>query len=306
MTLSGERLPHMNCTARLLRCITIVILAACGGEPAESDRPTVAMHRIDTITSGNAAAIVYEVYGDSAGKPAVVLVHCWSCDRGYWYAQVEELAEDFKVVAIDLAGHGDSDAGSRTDFTMTSFGGDVAAVVGDLGLERVVLVGHSMGGGVIVEAAQQLPGKVRGLVWVDSYHGFGKPSTAAELAAFFAPFDSNFVEQTRGFVRSMFPPTADSTLAARIAMDMSSAPPAVAMSAIRNAFGYEDRVPAALAALKLPVVAINAGLFPTDTMSLQQHGVQVTIMTGVGHFLPMEDPARFNVMLRGALDRMPQ
>jgi pimeloyl-ACP methyl ester carboxylesterase len=181
----------------------------------------------------------------------------------------------------------------------------VAAVVGDLGWERVILVGHSMGGGVVVEAASQLPGKVRGLIWVDSFHRVGGPqSPASEMDAFFAPFDSNFVEQTRTFVRSMFPVTADSAVMERVALDMSAAPPVVAMSAMRHAFTYDATLAGRLAELKLPVVAINAALFPTDTASMSANGVQVLIMPDVGHFLMMEDPAQFNVLFREAIGKI--
>jgi pimeloyl-ACP methyl ester carboxylesterase len=82
---------------------------------------------------------------------------------------------------------------------------------------------------------------------------------------------------------------------------MSSAPPAVALSAMRNAFAYDQRLAARLRELDLPVVAINADLFPTDTASMREHGVVVRTMSGVGHFLMMEDPERFNLMLRDVL-----
>jgi pimeloyl-ACP methyl ester carboxylesterase len=287
--------------------IAFIVLIACSGDDAPPASPALASHRIDTVSSANRADIVYEVHGDSADKPALVLVHCWSCDRGYWYAQIDDLSKDYRLAAIDLAGHGDSYPGDRNDFTTDGFAGDVAAVVGDLGWDRVVLVGHSMGGGVIVEAASQLPGKVRGLVWVDAFHRIGgSEAPPEEMDAFFAPFDSNFVEQTRTFVRSLFPTTADSATMNRVALDMSAAPPAVAMSAMRNAFRYDARLAARLTELNLPVVAINADLFPTDSASMAEHGVQVITMPEVGHFLQMEDPARFNTLLRDALGRIPQ
>ena len=144
-------------------------------------------------------------------------------------------------------------------------------------------------------------------MWVDSFHRIGGPEAPrAEIDAFFAPFDSNFVEQTRTFVRSMFPPTADSAVMNRVALDMSAAPPAVAMSAIRHAFAYDARLAQRLAELKLPVVAINAALFPTDSSSMADNGVQVLIMPDVGHFLMMEAPAEFNTLLRDAIGRIPQ
>src|SRR5262245_26315272 len=109
--------------------------------------------------------IAFEDHG--AELPALVFVHGWSCDRTYWRGQAP-LAERHRVVTIDLAGHGESGV-DRASWTMAAFGGDVAAVVEQLGLDDAVLIGHSMGGDVIVEAAPLLGGRVRGLVWVDVY-----------------------------------------------------------------------------------------------------------------------------------------
>jgi pimeloyl-ACP methyl ester carboxylesterase len=110
--------------------------------------------------------IAYEVRGK--GSPALVFVHGWSCNRGYWNAQLPPFSENHTVVAIDLGGHGESGLG-RQSWTIYSFGSDVAAVVRKLGLQSVVLIAHSMGGDVIVDAARQLPGRVAGLVMVDTY-----------------------------------------------------------------------------------------------------------------------------------------
>ena len=55
--------------------------------------------------------IAYEVHGQ--GSPAVVLVHGWSCDRGYWKEQIEYLAPQYRLVLIDLAGHGESGTGAQ-------------------------------------------------------------------------------------------------------------------------------------------------------------------------------------------------
>lgn len=103
-----------------------------------------------------------------SGSPAIVFVHGWSCNRTYWRSQVATFAETNRVVAVDLAGHGESGAG-RPDWTMRAFGDDVAAIMDAEELRDAVLVGHSMGGDVIVEAALAVPDRVRALVWVDDY-----------------------------------------------------------------------------------------------------------------------------------------
>jgi pimeloyl-ACP methyl ester carboxylesterase len=248
------------------------------------------------VPSADGVSIAYEIAGPPAtdqGGPALVLVHGWSCDRGYWKEQVEYLGAQYPLVLVDLAGHGQSGS-ARQDYTMASFGADVAAVVDALKLRKVVLVGHSMGSDVAVEAARLLPGRVAGLVWVDQYQSLDDFHDAAAIEAFIAKFRKDFRGTTGGFVRGMFPANADPKLVDRVANDMASAPPAVAISALRNTLSNGPHVVAALATIKLPVVAINADQHPTDHASLTKHGVKAFVVPDSGHFLMMEDPPRFN------------
>jgi pimeloyl-ACP methyl ester carboxylesterase len=79
------------------------------------------------VRSAGGVTVRYDVHG--RGLPALVLVHGWSCDRGYWRHQVPHLAAERTVVAVDLAGNGESGTAGRNAWTMPSFGDDVAAVV---------------------------------------------------------------------------------------------------------------------------------------------------------------------------------
>ncbi len=239
------------------------------------------------VTSPDGIAIAYETRGE--GAPAIVFVHGWSCDRTYWAGQLEPFSREYQVVAVDLAGHGESGAG-REEWSMAAFGGDVAAVVEGLGLERVVLVGHSMGGDVIAAAARRLPGKVVGMIWVDAYRALGNPRTPEQLEAVVSPLRTDFVPATRAFVRSMFPAEADPELVERVAVDMSSAPPEVAVEAVYNALSYDRVMPGLLEELDLPLVAINPDGLGTDVESLERYGAEVLLLPEVGHFLMMEDP----------------
>jgi pimeloyl-ACP methyl ester carboxylesterase len=243
------------------------------------------------VPSADGVPIAYEVHGQ--GAPALVLVHGWSCDRGYWKDQIEYLGAQYQLVLVDLAGHGDSGT-ARKDYTMPAFGADVAAVVDSLKLDRVVLVGHSMGSDVVVEAAKLLPGKVAGLVFVDQYESLDAFNDDATVDAFVAKFRKDFRGTTLGFVKGMFPPGADPKLVDRVAGDMASAPAAAAISALSHTLRNGPKIPPALATLELPVVAINADRHPTDHASMKKHGVKAFVMPDSGHFLMMEDPVRFN------------
>jgi pimeloyl-ACP methyl ester carboxylesterase len=273
------------------------LFAGCGWVSADVQGPR---NTVDVVTSADGIRIAYETHGE--GTAALVFVHGWSCDRSYWNGQLQPFSRQFKVIAIDLAGHGESGLG-REAWTMEAFGGDVAAVVKELGLERIILIGHSMGGDVIVAAARRLPGRVAGLVWVDTYKQLETQRTPEQVQAFVAPFRADFVEKTRAFVRGMFPPSADRSLVERVAVDMSAAPPAVALEAMASAINFDREIPGALKELKLPVVAINPDTPPTDIASMERHGVEVVVMSGVGHFLMMEDPERFNPLLRTVIDK---
>lgn len=260
-----------------------------------------ASKQTSTITASDGVSIAYEVHGN--GSTALVFVHGWSCDRSYWKHQIEPFSQRYKVVTVDLGGHGESGTG-RKDWTIASFGGDVAAVVKKLGLKRVVLIGHSMGGDVIADAALQLPGRVAGLIMVDTYKKLGSGRTPESVQAFINKLRTNFADSVRPLVRSMFLPNSDSALVEYIAMDMSSAPPAVALSALESSFTHSRLITHDFELLKLPVIALNPDNEPTDTASMQRYKVEVMIMPGVGHFLMMEEPKRFNELLSAAIKKM--
>jgi pimeloyl-ACP methyl ester carboxylesterase len=256
---------------------------------------------VGRVSGSEGVSIAYEVRGE--GGPTLVFVHGWSCDRSYWAPQLEAFAQEFRVVAVDLGGHGESGLG-RQAWTIESFGEDVAAVVEALGLQRVILIGHSMGGDVVPEAARRLTGRVAGLIWVDAYKQLGSGRTPEQVQAFVARFRPNFAATTKVFVRGMFLPTSDQALVDRVATDMAAAPPTVALPALESTFGYSREVVNTLSALKLPVIAINPDNEPTDVASMNRHGVEVLIMPGVGHFLHLENAETFNRLLRRAIDKI--
>jgi pimeloyl-ACP methyl ester carboxylesterase len=252
----------------------------------------------DVAGSKDGIPVRFVVHG--SGTPTLVFVHGWSCDRSYWSRQVDHFAGRYQVVAIDLAGHGESGVG-RGAWTMPGFGDDVVAVVDKLALGDLVLIGHSMGGDVIVEAALRLPDRVTGLVWADTYRTLGVPRTREEIEKVLVPIREDFVKGTRDLVRRMFAPGSDGALVEWVAADMSAAPPEIALDALEHAISNEHAILAGLRELTAPVVAINPDYRPTDIEALRRYGVKAVLMSGVGHFLMMEDPDTFNRLLSEAV-----
>ena len=247
------------------------------------------------VKSADGVEISYTVQG--AGAPALVFVHGWSCDKTYWREQVPEFSKKYTVVTVDYGGHGKSGL-NRDNFTIESIGDDVAAVINDLKLEKVILIGHSMGGLVIIDAATKLPGKVEALIGIDTYERLVDTTFTRELMdQLTAPFYTDFASSAKAFVKTMFPPGADSTLVETIATDMSSAPQEVAMQAFTSMFEYGNtKVEGNLRALQLPIYAVSTDLWPTDVEGNRKYAksFDVKIMKGYGHFLMIENPEMFN------------
>jgi pimeloyl-ACP methyl ester carboxylesterase len=255
----------------------------------------------NTVASADGVPIVYTVQGE--GEPAIVFVHCWCCDENYWKNQVPVFEKKYTVVTLDLAGHGESGMG-RKDWTIQAFGGDVVAVVEALDLKRVILVGHSMGGPVVLEAARQLGERVIGVVGVDTYRDFEEKHTALQKRATVAAFKANFPAATTRFVRSLFPSTADPALVSRIAADMAAEPFEVGIDAMKNLLDYNRQ--RTLAELKIPIHAINSDLSPTKVEVNKRYAksFKVVFMPGRGHFLYLEDPETFDKLLEQTIEEI--
>jgi pimeloyl-ACP methyl ester carboxylesterase len=184
---------------------------------------------------------------------------------------------------------------------MPAFGEDVVAVVEKLGLEQVVLIGHSMGGAVIVEAARRMPDRVVGLVGVDTFRNVGQTWTREQIDKILGPFRANFVEATQKFVRTMFIPESNYALVERTVDDMSATPPEVGIGAMEGTLTNDLNLITSLQGLKAPVIAINSDYRPNDLEAAQRYGVRVVFISGVGHFVMMQDAETFNSLLEGVI-----
>jgi pimeloyl-ACP methyl ester carboxylesterase len=257
--------------------------------------------KLPTIRSSDGVQIAYHTVGE--GDPALVFVHGWSCDKSYWKEQIPFFSEKYRVVTIDLAGHGDSGE-DRTDWSIPAFGQDVASVIKALNLKRVILIGHSMGGPTIIEAAKLVPKRVIGLIGVDTFSNFELRYTNEQFKQLIAPFELDFYNATMAFVKSMFTTSTDSNLVNRIAEDMAKSPPAVGLGAFHALFQY-DPIPT-LESIKIPIIAINADRWPTNVEAGQRHSVSFSLklMPGLGHFIMMEDPEKFNRLLLESVQEM--
>jgi len=287
-----------------LLCVIPLLLLFCPsfgckqGKNASAEKEAEPAIIVDTAISSDGIPISYEVRG--RGEPALIFVHGWCCDRSYWNNQLPYFAQRYKVVSIDLAGHGESGL-DRKEWTMGRFGEDIVAVVRKLGLDKIVLVGHSMGGPVILEAGRRLPEGVIGLVVVDFLNDFEEKFSQETLDKSLGSLRSDFAGSVKKEVaEGMFTKTSDAALVEKIATDMSSAPPAVGIGEIEKLFDWlNNDLIRVLREVKAPITCINSDVYPTKVEINQRYApsFKAKIMSGVGHFNMIEAPEIFNSML---------
>lgn len=274
--------------------LLLAALAACTQPPpAPPAKPARAPE--GKVASADGVEIAWSIQGE--GPVALVFIHGWSCDQTYWRHQVGPFAAEHTVVTIDLGGHGKSGT-NRANWTGEGYATDVAAVVEALGLGKVILVGHSMGGPVALKAAAQLAGKVVGVIGVDTLQNADFKWSPEQMATWIASYEKDFVGTCTQFVHSMFVEGEDPQIAAATAADMCAADPAVAVALLRD-FPHVD-LPALMRGAGVPIRAINAPAFPTAVEINRKYApdYDAVIMQGVGHFPMLTRPEEFNQKLK--------
>lgn len=259
-------------------------------------------YAVTTSKDGN--PISYEEYGH--GESALVFIHGWSCDSRYWRKQIPFLADSHHIITVDLAGHGQSGQ-NRQNYTMQAFGEDVTAVLNDAGVESAILIGHSMGGRVIAEAAALAPDKVVGLIGIDTLQNVEYPLTEDTFELMVNPLEENFMEGCKAFVSTMLmPDPANPELRQWIIDDMSSAPSNVAVSAISNMLSMyiTGEFATVFDHLKQPVVCVNADKWPVDVEANRRHmtSFEMITITNADHFMQLNQSKEFNEALYEAIN----
>jgi len=274
---------------------------------SDSNNPPAASSS-GSVISSDGVPIHYQVQG--SGTPTLVFVHCWSGDQTYWKAQVSHFSPHYRVVTLDLAGHGKSGL-NRKDWTISAFARDVVAVVDDLNLDEIVLIGHSMGGTVVLEAAVQIPERIVTLVAVDTLFDKWARLTPEQREQFLVPFRTNFVETTRNWVgHNLFLPTSEPDLVERLVADMSAAPPEVGSASMDAIYEWGKRdFEEALGRLRTRVFMIQAesnaqNLQVVKSFASSFESFQVSVVPEVSHFIMMEQPETFNRLLTQAVNQL--
>ena len=246
------------------------------------------------VVSADGVEIVYTARG--SGSTALLFVHGGLADRTFWAPQIEEFSKEFRVVALDLGGHGESGHGRKV-WRLASWAEDVRAVADAEHLSHMVLIGNSLGGPVALEAAALLRGRVIGVIGVDTLHDATQVIPADWAHARAQAFRTDFAGNCREMVTSLFHPGQATELHEWAEKRMCAASPEVVAGMMEGWAGYD--LAAAFRNAGAPIRAINGDLYPTNTEGNRRvvPDFAVTVMAGASHYPMLERPAEFNRIL---------
>ncbi len=251
-----------------------------------------------------AAGLYYFVHQpDNAARPPVVLIHGAGGHHLYWPPQVRRL-QDERIFAVDLPGHGKSEGVGY--HSIEDYAGEIIEFVRALKLSKAVLVGHSMGGAVALQAAIKYPRRVLGLGLIGSaarlpvspslLHSASDPETAAQAVRMV--IDRSFAPETNSRLKDIAGQRMAQTRSSVLYGDFLACD-AFEVSAVQLAkisaptlivFGAADKM--------TPVTGAEA-------LRTQIKGARLEVVPNAGHMVMLEQPDRVAGLLGEFVNSIP-
>lgn len=245
------------------------------------------------------------------GRIAVVMLHGVGGGKEAFRPQMQPLAEaGYRAIAWDMPGYGESPGIAPYD--MAGLAAALAALLDRLDLPQAVLLGHSMGAMVALEAVARTPARVAALVLSAGSPAFGKADGAWQQAFLrdrLGPLDQGrtMAEVACRLVPSMIGAGSAPEGAALATAIMSRVRPDTYRAALHALMGFDRRD--ALASIRVPTLAIAGEVDPAapaavmEKMAARIPGAQYVVLPRAGHLANLEQPQAFNAALVAFLNQ---
>jgi pimeloyl-ACP methyl ester carboxylesterase len=312
-TLYGTTIGPFSHSGLLKWCVLLLLVMSGSGllpadqsktikvEPPEAEKTSKdsTTKEVSHFATFAGTAVHYESYG--SGREALVFIHPWGGDVSFWRFQVPAFEGKTRVILIDLPGHGRSDK-PLIAYTQELFASSVRAVLRDAGVHGAVLVGNSMGGLVARQFYRMYPKMTKALVIVDMpFRPFDpKEFLEKQVAPMRGP---DYKEHVRQGFEVLFTPQTPASLREEILAKILNTPQNVLVSSqeqmVDPKIWRQDPI-------SVPVLGIfsTRPYIPPDNERFMQSIIphlDYQAWDGVGHFIMLEAPDRFNEALKAFL-----
>ncbi|MBB6372132.1 alpha/beta fold hydrolase [Chryseobacterium shigense] len=238
------------------------------------------------------------------GNPSILFVHGWLGNGEWWSSQQEYFKEKYHIVQMDLAGHGKSGT-SRKEWTSELYADDIQAVANQIDSREIILVGHSMSGAYVLEAALKTP-DVKALILIDTVKNLDEAFTEEQAEQIlFVHYRNDFKNAVENILpQYLFTGKTPSDVKQKLQDEFLQNTSEKAIDLLRPLYKKDFRETAAK--VKIPVRAISSDNFPTNIENNRKYlkDYNSIEIAGTGHYPMLENPEEFNRILDDILKEL--
>ena len=254
----------------------------------------------------NKTDIFYTTKGN--GDTTLLFIHGWCINSSYWKDQQDYFSSKYKTIAFDLPGFGKSKA-ERENWTIEEYSKDIIRFIDHLNLKNVILIGHSMAGEIVLEAALTNHVAIKGIIGIDNFKMIDvqfTPQQYEEMNSFLKMIENDFKNTAPVYAeRMLLSPSTDETVSNRVKSDFGNANAAVALSSLRSFINYTMSEAVKLEKLNYKLYLLNSNVISTNMQGLKNRSkssFEVHEIEASSHYPMIENPVEFNKQLQNILN----
>jgi pimeloyl-ACP methyl ester carboxylesterase len=264
----------------------------------------------EKIILSNDVEISYRDTGQ--GDITLLFVHGSYIDQSYWDTQVDFFKSKYRVITMDLPGHGKSGK-NREQWSIEGFGEDVVNVIKALNLKRVILIGHSLGGDINLVAAVNDPSPIIGFIGIDNFKAAATPlpeSYQKQVETIKENLKKDFENTNEQYAKMvLLTPQTPAAIAHRVIKDYRAAYKPMGIPITAQVFEFYKKEQELLPQLNFKLILIDVDYMPTNEEPLKRYpakGYKLFHIPGTCHYPMLENPDQLNQLLEQAIREIKQ
>lgn len=240
------------------------------------------------------------------GAPVIIFIHGFPFNKSMWNKQIETLKENYRVIAYDVRGHGNSDAGNE-DFSIELFVKDLLNLMDALNIDKTILCGLSMGGYIALNAIENYPNRFEALILSDTNCIADTPEAKEKRLKTIESIKKDGVEKFADeSIKNLFAPESFVTKEVEIASirEMIMNTSKQSLYKTLRAFYKRKETCSKLSEIKVPVLIMvgkEDKITPPAAAQLIHEKIKdslLSIVEHAGHLSNVENPGEFNEQLK--------
>ncbi len=246
----------------------------------------------------NGESLAY--FDNEKGNTTLLFLHGAFINKEYWNAQLSYFSKNFRVIGVDLPGHGKSTHNNK-DWTGPRFGKDISKFIQELALQNVIIIGHSFGSDVMLETVTANDANIIGLIEIDHMKNVGMQLPQEVVDQLVQGLNADFENTCQQFAKqALLTEATDPEIVSRLLTDYKEMNSDIGIPLLEYGFSYLKREAELLKGLELKLYSIHVNYAPTNEESLKKYlgdNYELHTMEGTCHYPMIENPDKFNTIV---------